>query len=73
MVDLVFCQAKGDDCVATSGPIESCSQFIYSNGKNAIFAANHSAYSDQCSPVSLFWDAPQYNMTILFQSQLMKP
>ena len=70
---LVSSQHQKDDCVAPGGPIESCSQSIYSNCKNATFPANYSSYGDQCSTVSLFWDAPLYNMTILFQSHFLKP
>jgi hypothetical protein len=70
---VVSCQHRDDDCVAFAGSIESCTQSIGSDCKNATFTANHSAYSDQCVPVSLFWDAPLYNMTILFKSQFMKP
>ena len=69
----VSCQRQDNDCVASAGSVDSCMQFIYSSCENATFTANRSAYSEQCSPVSLFWDAPVYNMTILFKSQLMKP
>jgi hypothetical protein len=70
---IVSCQHKDGDCIAFAGSIESCMQTIGSDCKNATFTANHSTYSDQCSSVSLFWDAPLYNMTILFKSQFMKP
>ena len=65
-------QHEDHDCKASAGSIENCLQSISSNCENATFIANRSAYSDQCSPMSLFWDAPLYNMTILFQSNLMK-
>jgi hypothetical protein len=70
---VVSCQDRDDNCTASAGSIESCQQTIGSACKNATFIANRSAYSDQCSPVEIFWDAPLYNMTILFESQFMKP
>ena len=71
--NIVFGQRTDGDCVAPAGPIDSCSQYIYSNCKNATFIADRLAYSDQCSPISLFWDAPVYNMTVIFQSHFTKP
>ena len=68
----VSCQGRGDNCTAYAGSIESCQQIISSDCKNATFIANRSAYTDQCSSVSIFWDAPLYNMTILFDSQYTK-
>ena len=72
---LVSSQHQKDDCVVPVSPIGKCSQDIYSNYKNGTFIANDSSYSygDQCSPVSLFWDAPQDNMTILFLNHFLKP
>jgi hypothetical protein len=72
VLTVVLGQRNDGDCVAPAGSIENCSQSIYSNCKNATFIANRLAYSDQCSPISLFWDAPMYNMTILFRSNLTK-
>ena len=69
----VFGQRTDGDCVAPAGSIDDCSQFIYSNCKNATFVADRLAYGDQCSPISLFWDAPVYNMTVVFQSNFSKP
>ena len=66
-------QRKDDDCEAYARPIESCSQIISSDCNNATFIADRLAYSEECSSVSLFWDAPMYNMTVLFQSHLTKP
>jgi len=70
---VAFCQRQNDSCVASAGSIEDCLQIIASNCENATFIANRLAYSDHCSPVSLFWDAPMYNMTILFQNNVTKP
>ncbi|CAF4891181.1 unnamed protein product [Rotaria sp. Silwood1] len=70
---MVLCQPKNADCVAQGGPIKDCFQIISSNCDNATFVADRLAYTDRCSAISLFWDAPTYNMTILFQSYLTKP
>jgi hypothetical protein len=70
---VVLGQRTDGDCVAYAGEITSCTQSISSACMNATFIANRLAYSEQCSPISLFWDAPTYNMTILFQSQFLKP
>lgn len=63
-------QRTNGSCIASTGPIENCSQFIYSDCQNATYIIDSQAFSDTCSPVSLFWDAPQYNMTIFFQSPI---
>jgi hypothetical protein len=70
---VVLSQQHNDDCVAPAGPIENCFQIISSGCKNTTFVAGRLAYSDNCSSISIFWDTPTYNMTILFQSRLMKP
>jgi hypothetical protein len=69
---VVLGQRSDGDCAAGAGAITGCSQFIYSGCENATFIADRSAYSEECVPMSLFWDAPTYNMTILFQSDLKK-
>jgi hypothetical protein len=68
----VLARTEGD-CNAPAGSIYDCSQSIYSNCKNATFIADRLAFNKSCSSVSLFWDAPQYNMTILFKSGLSEP
>lgn len=72
VLTIVLGQRNDGNCTASAGDIQECSQTIYSNCKNATFIANRMTYSDQCSEVSLFWDAPMYNMTILFQRNLTK-
>ncbi len=59
--------------MASHYSIQDCFQTIYSTCNNATFVADRLAYGDHCSNVSLFWDAPLYNMTILFDSHFLKP
>ncbi|CAF3415514.1 unnamed protein product [Rotaria socialis] len=70
---LVVLAQRGESCKAMSSPIYDCSQTIYSDCKNATFVTDRSTFSKNCSQVSLFWDAPLYNMTLLFDSDLIGP
>lgn len=72
-ISIAVSSRQDGDCKAPAGTIYDCSQYIYSNCKNATYIAQRLAFNQSYSSVSLFWNAPQYNMTILFESGFLKP
>lgn len=70
---IVSSQRSNGSCSAMESFIEDCSEIISSTCQNATFIADRQAYAEHCSEISIFWDAPMYNMTILFKNNLTQP
>jgi len=66
-------QGDNDDCMAVPGPVDECVQFIDTNCENATFITDRLTYTDDCPMFTIFWNAPYYNLTILFESHFLKP
>ena len=62
-----------DDCMADPGYVDECVQFINTTCENATFITDRLTYVDVCPMFTIFWTAPYYNLTILFESHLSKP
>ncbi|CAF2235942.1 unnamed protein product [Rotaria magnacalcarata] len=73
MLIIVHGQQPNDDCKADAGPIGECVQWISTNCDNATFITDKLEYIDVCPMFTIFWDEPYYNLTILFESHLLKP
>ncbi len=64
---------NSDDCMAVpEGPVDDCVQFIDTPCKNATFIFDRLKYIDDCPMFTIFWNAPYYNLTVLFESHLLK-
>ncbi|CAF0825730.1 unnamed protein product [Adineta ricciae] len=72
---LIDVQSKqvNDDCMVDPGFIDECVQWINATCENATFVTDRLAYMDTCPMYTIFWNAPYYNLTILFDSHLLKP
>jgi hypothetical protein len=66
-------QRKSDDCMADPGLVDDCVQFINTTCENATYITNRLDYIDVCPMFTIFWNEPYYNLTILFESHLLKP
>lgn len=64
---------ENSDCMADPGPVDECVQFIDVNCENATFITDRLTYIDDCPMFTIFWNAPYYNLTLLFASHLLKP
>ncbi len=65
-------QRNNDDCMV-DGFVNNCIQYINATCENATLITNRLAYIDICPMLTILWDAPYYNLTILFESHLLKP
>ncbi len=62
-----------DDCMADAGLIDECVQWMNTTCENATFITDRLKYTDDCPMLTIFWNAPYYNLTVLFESHLLKP
>jgi hypothetical protein len=62
-----------DDCMAVPGAVDECVQWINTPCENATFIMDRLKYMDDCPMFTIFWNTPYNNLTILFDSHLLKP
>jgi hypothetical protein len=66
-------EGRNGDCMADAGAIDECVQWLNTTCDNAMFITDRLVYTDDCPMFTIFWTAPYYNLTILFESHLTKP